>query len=129
VRALRNIHTALVPNGLLVDTQPISSGPRVTVEGAQLGALDMREWIEMIRAVDDRLNETVATGLYELIDERDLVVTSSFDDGRDCLAITGAWQGTRVPQPLADRLVVARDQVAVEQLVRLRVFRRVSESM
>jgi hypothetical protein len=32
VHALRNIHSALVPNGLLVDTQPISAHPRVSLE-------------------------------------------------------------------------------------------------
>jgi len=124
VHALRNIHSALDPNGLLVDTQPISAHPRVTANGAELGALDMREWIETIHAIDERANETIATGPYELTDERELVVTSSFDDGPDCLEIAGAWQGTSVPQPLADRLTALRDHVAVEQQVRLRVLRR-----
>lgn len=46
MHALRNIQAALLPNGLLVDTQPISAHPRVIANGAELGALDMREWIE-----------------------------------------------------------------------------------
>jgi hypothetical protein len=124
VHALHNIHASLAPDGLLVDTQPISPHPRVTANGAELGALDMREWIETIHAVDERVNEAIATGLYELTDERDLLVTSTFDDGPDCLAITGAWQGTRVPELLTDRLADLRDEVAVEQQVRLRVLRR-----
>ena len=124
MHALRNIHASLAPDGLLVDTQPISEHPRVSADGAELGALDMREWIETIHAVDERVDETIAAGLYELTDERDLVVTSAFDDGPDCLAIAGAWQGTRVPEPLADRLAFVRDGVAVGQQVRLRVLRR-----
>jgi hypothetical protein len=124
VHALRNIQAALLPDGLLVDTQPISAHPRVTANGAELGALDMREWLETIHAVDERANETIATGLYVLTNERELVVTSTFDNGPDCLAITRAWQGTRVPQPLADQLTITFDQVAVGQLVRLRVLRR-----
>jgi hypothetical protein len=124
VHALRNIHSALVPDGLLIDTQPISAHPRVTASGAQLGALDMREWRGTIHAVDEPVNNTVVTGLYGLTDERELVVTSTFDDGPDCLEIAGAWQGTRVPQPLAARLAGLRDEVAVEQQVRLRVLRR-----
>ena len=121
MHALRNIHAALVPNALLVDTQPIAEHPRVSADGEELGELDMREWIETIRAVDERVDETIAAGLYELTDERTLLVTS---DGPDCLATIATWQGTRVPQPLADRLAVMHTEVAVEQQVRLRVLRR-----
>jgi len=124
VHALRTIHGTLVPNGLLVDTQPISARPRVVAGGAELGALDMDEWIETIHAVDERVDETVAAGLYELTGEREFAVTSIFDDGPDCLRGVGAWDGTRVPAPLADRLEAMPDEVAVEQLVRLRVLRR-----
>ena len=128
MHALRNIHSALVPNGLLVDTQPISAHPRVSSDGAALGALDMREWLETIKAVDERVNETLVTGLYNVTDERELVVTNIFDDGPNCLEIAGAWRGTRVPGPLADRLAATRDQVALEQQARLRLLRRAPES-
>jgi hypothetical protein len=124
VHALRNIHSVLVPNGLLIDTQPISAHPRVTASGGNLGALDMREWIETIEAVDERVTETIVTGLYDVKAERELVVTSIFDDGPDCLEIAGTWRGTRIPRPLADRLAVMRDQVALEQQVRFRLLRR-----
>ena len=124
MHALRNIHAALVPDGLLVDTQPIGPQPRVAANGAELGTLDMREWIETIHAVDERVDETIATGLYEKTDERTLVIRSTFDDGPDCLEVIGTWRGTRVPQPLADRLAAMRDQLTVDQQVRLRVLRR-----
>jgi hypothetical protein len=124
VHALRNLHAALVPDGRLVDTQPISAHPSVTADDAELGSLDMREWIETIRAVDERINETLGTGLYELTNEREFVVTSIFDDGPDCLEIAGAWQGTQFPQPLAQRLSATSAPVALEQHVRLRLLRR-----
>lgn len=124
MHALRNIHAVLVPDGLLVDTQPIGAEPRVAAGGAELGTLDLHEWIETIHAVDERVDEAVASGLYEKTDERALVIRSTFDDGPDCLAVTGTWRGTRVPQPLAERLAAVRDQVTVDQQVRLRVLRR-----
>lgn len=124
MHALRNIHAALALDGLLVDTQPIGSRPRVAANDAELGTLDLREWIETIRAVDERVDETIAAGLYEKTDERTLVIRSTFDDGPDCLEITGTWQGTRVPKRLADRLAAIRDPVTVDQQVRLRVLRR-----
>jgi hypothetical protein len=124
VHALHNLHAALVPDGRLVDTQPISAHPSVMADGAELGSLDMREWIETIRAVDERINETLGTGLYELTNEREFVVTSIFDDGPDCLAIAGTWQGTQVPQPLAQQLSARSAPIALEQHVRLRLLRR-----
>lgn len=127
MHALHKIHAALVPNGVLVDTQPVSAHPRVAANGDVLGALDMRDWIETIRAVDQRVAETLATGLYEQTSERKLLVTSAFDDGPDCLEIAGSWHGTQVPPQLADQLAATRDQVALEQQVRLRVLRRAQE--
>jgi hypothetical protein len=124
VHALRNIHAALVPDGLLVDTQPIGSQPRVAANGDELGRLDMDEWLDTIRAVDERVAETVAAGLYERTVERTLVIRSTFDDGPDCLETTGTWQGTRVPKPLADRLAAMGDRVTVDQQVRLHLLRR-----
>ena len=124
MHALLNIHASLVPDGLLVDTQPIGLKPRVAANGHQLGTLDMHEWVETVHAVDERVDETIATGLYQKTDERTLVIRSTFDHGPDCLEITGTWQGTRVPKPLADRLAAMRDQIIVDQQVRLRVLRR-----
>ena len=128
MHALRNIHAALVPDGLLVDTQPIGLHPRVAANGHELGTLDMHEWIETIHAVDERVGETIAAGLFEQTDERTLVIRSTFDDGPDCLEIIATWRGTRVAQPLADRLAAVGGQVTVDQQVRLRVFRRAPAS-
>jgi hypothetical protein len=124
VHALRNIHAALAPDGLLVDTQPIGSQPHVAANGDELGTLDMHEWTETIHATDERVAEIIAGGLFEQTDERTLVIRDTFDNGPDCLEIIGTWQGTRVPKPLARRLAAVRDQVTVDQQVRLRLLRR-----
>src|SRR6185437_11261115 len=87
----------------------------------------MREWLETIHAVDRRVNEAIDAGLYELTAQRELVVTSTFDDGGDCIETAESWQGTQVPPPLRDRLGTIRDHVALEQRVRLRAFRRATE--
>ena len=124
MHALRNIHRALVPDGFLVDTQPIGPHPRVATNGDELGTLDMHEWVETIQAVDERVAEAIAAGLFEQTGERMLVIRDAFDDGPNCLEIISTWRGTRVPPPLADRLSDVRDQVTVDQQVRLRLLRR-----
>lgn len=124
MHALRNIHAALTPTGLLVDTQPLSSHPHVTADGIELGRLDMREWLDTIRAVDELLAETVGSDLYELQHEERIVVADVFDNGPECLDTVSGWRGTRVPASLGSRLRATRTSVTVEQDVRLRVLRR-----
>ena len=123
MHALHNIHAALAPDGLLVDTQPISAHPRVTAADVDLGPVDMRGWVDTIRAVDERFTETIAAALYELQREERFTVTDSFDDGHECLETVSSWRDTRVPFSLASRLETTHAAVSVEQEVRLRLLR------
>jgi hypothetical protein len=125
VHALRNIHAALALDGLLVDTQPVSSHPRVATGEVELGALDMRAWVDTIRAVDERITKTFAAGLYDLQHEQRFIVTDRFDDGPECLEVVSKWRDTQVPASLATRLETTKSIVTVEQEVRLRLLRRV----
>lgn len=124
MHALRNIHDALAPDGILVDTQPVSARPPVAADGGKLGTLDMREWLDTIHAVDERFAETNAAGLYELQHEQRFVVTDTYDNGPECLEIVGGWRGTRVPHRVSQRLAAATARVTVQQVVRLRLLRR-----
>jgi len=123
VHALHKIHSALVPDAILVDTQPVSARPPVGADGVSLGTLDMREWLDTIHAVDKLVAETIAGGLYELEHESRFVVTDTFDTGRECVEAVSDWRGTRVPRALSQRLMVVRSSVVVEQQVRLRLLR------
>jgi hypothetical protein len=125
VHALHNIHAALVPDAILVDTQPVSARPPVAADGSTLGTLDMREWHDTIQAVDELLAETIGAGLYELQHESRFVVTDTYDNGRECLETVSGWQGTRVPASVSTELAAATTQVTVQQDVRLRLLRRV----
>jgi hypothetical protein len=129
VHALHNIHAALASDGLLVDTQPISAHPRVATREVELGALDMRAWADTIRVVDDRLDETITAGLYDLQAEQRFIVTDRFDDGRACLDTVGNWRDTQVPPSLASDLEETHTPVSVEQEVRLRLVRRAPSTL
>lgn len=124
MHALRNIHAALVPDGVLVDTQPVSAAPLVAAHGTELGALDMREWLQTVRAIDELVAETIASGLYEPAHERRFAVTDTFDDGTKCLDSLSSFRGTRVPVDLERRVRAAQGPVTVTQDVRLRLLRR-----
>lgn len=124
MHALRNIHAALAPDGILVDTQPVSARPPVASDGAKLGTLDMREWLATIHAVDELVAETIGGGLYELQHESRFVVTDTYDNGPECLETVSSWRGTRVPPGVSQRLAAATPSVTVQQEVRLRLLRR-----
>jgi hypothetical protein len=123
VNALRRIHAVLVPGGILVDTQPISPQPPVDAAGGQLGTLDMREWRCTVDAVDDRIQATVAEGLFSPGGETSVVVADGFDDGAEFVEVVKAWRGTRIPAELAERAASADPPVRVLQDVRLRLFK------
>jgi hypothetical protein len=124
VHALRNIHAALAADGILVDTQPVSASQTVALAGGELGPLDMHEWLDTIHAVDERFDEAIAAGLYELEHESWFVVTDSFDNGPECLDIVSGWRGTRIPSEMTQQLAAATSPVSVQQEVRLRLLRR-----
>jgi hypothetical protein len=124
VHALRNVHAALVPDAILVDTQPVSARPSVAADGVTLGTLDMRDWLKTIHAIDELFAETISVGLYELQHESRFVVTDTYDTGAECLEIVGSWRETSVPVGISTRLSATASLVTVQQEVRLRLLRR-----
>ena len=83
MNALRRIHAALIRDGLLVDTQPVAARPQVQAGSRLLGTLDMREWLKTIEAVDELVARTVDGGLYVIEHEQRLLVTDTFESGRE----------------------------------------------
>jgi hypothetical protein len=123
VNALRRIHAALVPGGLVIDTQPVSPHPPVQVGGERLGTLDMSEWLETIAAVDELTDTTFDEGLFSIEDERSFVVSDTFDTGAEFLEIVPEWRGTEVSDELRRRAAAAVGPLAVHQDIRLRLLR------
>jgi hypothetical protein len=122
VHALRNIHAALVPGGIVVDTQPVSARPTVSAGDVEVGAVDMRQWITTITRLDTRASEAFRVGLYRLALEERFVVADSFTNGRECAEIVRGWRDTRVPVGLGRRLATIETAVEMRQQVRLRLL-------
>ena len=122
MHALRNIHAALVPGGLIVDTQPVGARPAVTADRAELGTADMRRWIKTIGRLDSRAAETIRDGLYRLSLEEQFIVTDTFSSGPECIEIMRGWRDTHVPVRLARRLANVETEVEIHQQVRLRLL-------
>jgi hypothetical protein len=123
VNALRRIHAALLPGGLVVDSQPISPEPPVEAADGNLGELDMREWRDLIDAVDERTAEAIEHGLFAVESEHTITVPDEFDSGAEFIEVVGAWRGTRIPRAVVARAEAADPPVRVPQEVRLRILR------
>jgi hypothetical protein len=124
VDALTRIHAALVPGGVLVDTQPVSPTLPVTLGGEPIGELDDEEWLEIVAGVDAELEKTVAAGLFELRHEERYLVVHEFGSGDECLDVVSSWAGTRVPEEIAACLEGGSARATVDQDTRLRLFDR-----
>jgi len=125
VDALTRIHTALIPGGVLVDTQPVSLRLPVTLAGRPVGELEDDEWLETVAAVDAEIERALAAGLFESGHEERYPVVHEFDSGDACLEVVGTWGGTHIPAEVAARLEHGSGRATVEHDVRLRLlFRR-----
>ena len=124
VDALTRIHAALVPGGVLVDTQPV--GPRlpVTLDGEPIGELEDDEWLEIVAAVDAEIEKVLAAGVFELRHEERYSVVHEFGSGRECLDVVAGWAGTNVPEDVGARLEGGNARTTVEQDTRLRLLDR-----
>lgn len=123
MNALRRIHAALVPGGLLIDTQPVSAQPPIQAGTRHLGTLDMREWTRTIATVDAELRRAVDDGLFAIDAERRFVVTDGHESGAGLVAEVRTWAGTHIDDALAGRVAREHGPVQLHQEVRLRVLR------
>ena len=85
VDALTRLHAALVPGGVLVDTQPVSLRLPVTLGGEPIGELEDDEWLEIVAAVDAEVEKALTAGLFELRHEERYSVVHEFGSGDECL--------------------------------------------
>ena len=124
VDALTRIHAALAPDGVLVDTVPVSLRLPVALDGEPVGELEDEEWLETVAAVDGELEKVVEAGLFELSHEERYGVVHEFGSGDECLEVVGSWGGTTIPADVAVRLEHAPGRTTVEHDVRLRLYAR-----
>ena len=123
MNALRKIHRALVPGGLVIDTQPVSAHPPVESGSGMLGTLDMSEWARTIATIDGLVQQTIGQGLFDLQRESRYVVTDEYDDGAEFVAVTRDWAGTNVSEALAARVGPEQGRVRLHQDVSVRLLR------
>ena len=121
MNALRNIHRALVPEGILLDMHPIPPATRAEVRGESLGEFDDAEFQELVRTAEARIIET---RLFEHDAEIEFDWLERYDDPEQLLVdIKEDWDGCHVPADLEARILAAEPPVDIWERVVLRRFR------
>jgi hypothetical protein len=118
VHALRNIHSALVPGGTLVDIHPIPPAEQAEASGRVLGRIDERGFFEIVRATERELG---SAGLFEVEAAVERDVFERFDTAVEFFEIVGDREGVRIPTRLARRVRAASPPIDLRERV---VFRR-----
>jgi hypothetical protein len=121
VHALRQIHQALVPGGVLLDMHPIPPSTRAEVRGRSLGEFDDSEFMEIVANAEADLERT---GLFTQESEVKFDYLERYDDPGQMLEdVREGWEGCRIPAELEKRILEAGAPVDIWERVVLRRFR------
>ena len=122
MHALRRIHQALVPGGVLLDMHPVPPSTRAEVDGKSLGDFDDSEFQ---RIVSDAEGVLERSGLFEWESELEFDYFEHYDDPAQLLEdIEEGWDGCSVPPELEARIREANSPVDIWERVVLRRFTR-----
>ena len=121
MHALRQIHQALVPGGVLLDMHPIPPSTRAEVHGESLGEFDDSEFMRIVSAAEGVLERS---GLFKQDSELEFDYLERYDDPAQLLEdIDEGWEGCSVPAELEKRIREADSPVDIWERVVLRRFR------
>ena len=123
MRALRRIHEALVPEGILLDMHPIPPSTRAEVRGRSLGDFDDSEFMDTVAQTEAGLNHTVTEGLFSFDTELEFDWLERFESAEELLEEVGLWEGCRIPETLAANIREAEPPIDIWERVVLRRYR------
>jgi hypothetical protein len=121
VHALRRIHQALVPGGVLLDMHPVPPSTRAEVAGRSLGEFDDAEFMQIVANAEAEIERS---GLFGRESETEFDYLERYDDPAQLLDdIKEEWDGCVVPPDLEARILQAGGPVDIWERVVLRRFR------
>jgi hypothetical protein len=122
VHALRQIHQALVPEGVLLDMHPVPPSTRAEVDGEPLGEFDDAEFMQTVATAEAVLERS---GLFVQESETPFDYRERYEDASELIAdVEESWEGCRIPDALRARMLAAGGPVDVWERVVLRRFIR-----
>lgn len=122
MHALRQIHQALVPGGILLDMHPVPPSTRAEVQGMSLGEFGDAEFMQLVA---DGEAEFERSGLFAQQSKVEFDYLERYDDGAEMLEdIREGWGDLPSPSDLEKRIRDADRPVDIWERVVLRRFSR-----
>lgn len=122
MNVLRDTHEALAPDGWLLDFHPISPPwPLVVANGEELGELVEEEFLDVLRATEAGMDETVRVGLFEHVASRTHEIAENYDDAGEPLE---EWSDDWMSEDLERRLRATTGPVKVVERLVFHLYRR-----
>ena len=125
MHALRQIHQALVPGGVLLDMHPVPPSTRAEVRGESLGEFDDAEFMQIVANAEAEIE---GGALFVRESEVEFDYLERYDDPAQLLEdIREGWDGCQIPAELEQRILAAEEPVDIWERVVLRRFQRLSK--
>ena len=122
MHALRQIHQALVPSGVLLDMHPVPPSTRAEARGKSLGEFDDSEFMKLVADAECVVE---GSGLFQRESELEFDYLERYDDPAQLLQdIEEGWDGCTVPPAVEARIREADQPVDIWERVVLRRFTR-----
>ena len=122
MHALRQIHQALVPGGVLLDMHPVPPSTQARVQGRSLGEFDDSEFMELVANGEA---EVERSGLFTQESEVEFDYLERYDNPAEMLEdIREDWETCKVPAELETLILEAEGPVDIWERVVLRRFTR-----
>ncbi len=122
MNALRKIHRALIPGGLLMDMHPIPPSARAEIGGKSLGEFDDAEFMKIVSATEAPLADG---SLFELETEVEFDWLQRYGSAEELIEDASSWEGCSMPAALQARVREAEPPLDIWEHVVLRRFRAV----
>ena len=121
MHALRQIHQALVPDGVLLDMHPIPPSTRAEVRGESLGEFDDAGFMDVVASAEAKIEDS---GLFTFEWELEFDYRERYGDAAELVEdVKEGWEGCSIPRELERRILSAGEPVDVWEHVVLRKFR------
>lgn len=123
VRALRKVHAALAPGGVLIDLRPLAGVELAGADGP-LGPVDDGGMMSGYRAADDGLAELAREGLFAPVAGGETLYVERYDTHAAMVERMAGAERLHATPELIERAARATLPLEVRHLVALRVYRR-----
>jgi hypothetical protein len=129
VNALMRVHKALRRDGFLLDLHPTKPFATVEAAGVSLGALDEREFMEIVAETEAGLEETVRMGLFGREASLTFDVLERFETADELVRkVDEDWLGVSVPDALARAVRAGQRPFDIREQVVLQRFRALGDT-